>query len=344
MTYVFYADVFWMNQFLLHTAILLLAGQMRGNKWELQHCCQLLHSRLCAKLRGTTQKTDSTVPRSASKVPRYRNHLRLRYISASAIGSTCGTAVLLLAHSYYIYLAMALTVILPLMTLLAFGKSDAAVFRKRYAGCFASAILLGGLVTAMENIAGIAQIPFLSALIAFLLAERWIRLLMQRRQVQCLLYPVILRHGDGDVQINGLLDTGNLLRDPCSGRPVHLVRMSILESCGITETDFLGLVPYQALGSNDGLLAIYRAGELIIYSNTRPAATCPDICQADASESTRQAKAARRIHPRIGKASISTDLIDIRPAVIAAAPDELFYGKDYDAILNSAIITEGGSI
>ncbi len=258
--YAFYADVFWMNQFLLNTAVLFLTGEFY-------------------------KKTD--------------RHTRIRSAGAAAVGGVLGIIVLLVFQSYYVFLGVQYLLVLPLMMLLTFGRDSIRTFLKRYTASFAAAVLLGGLVHALENVAGIAQIPFLGCICGFLIAEGLIRQSVRQRQLQRLLIPVSLTHRGRCISCLGLMDTGNLLHEPYAGRPVHMLCTSVMSELPMERNDFLGLVPCQTISAADGLLEIYQIEKLCI---------------------TRDGQ-----------------MHQIDSAVIARAQKELFRGKEYGIILNSEV-------
>lgn len=92
------------------------------------------------------------------------------------------------------------------------------------------------------------------------------------------LYPFVLsmirirrKYGDGiykvrltinhrRIEINGLLDSGNMLTDPYTGRMVHIVRVDLLEQMlhqqeGLAKMHYR-LIPFHSVGEPDGILPV----------------------------------------------------------------------------------------
>lgn len=68
---------------------------------------------------------------------------------------------------------------------------------------------------------------------------------------------VILKYGEREESVTGLMDTGNLLREPVSGRPVHVAGESLMgRLCPAVKG--VVYVPYQSVGTSHGILpAVY---------------------------------------------------------------------------------------
>jgi hypothetical protein len=113
-------------------------------------------------------------------------------------------------------------------------------------------------------------------------------------------YAVRLEHRGNVVSADGLLDTGNLLTDPVKHMPVNIVSPELLKQLAVGDENRSGVVLYQSLGKNCGVLETYCIDRLSV--------------QTDGSRQ------------------------QIAPAMIAAAPGELFSGKNYAVILNAQIM------
>lgn len=67
------------------------------------------------------------------------------------------------------------------------------------------------------------------------------------------LCTVTLKYGDREERITGLIDTGNRLREPVSGRPVHVVTEELCRRlCPVVRG--VVYVPYQSVGTANGIL------------------------------------------------------------------------------------------
>lgn len=143
------------------------------------------------------------------------------------------------------------------MTGLAFSERRrfAVRFFLLYIECFA----LNGLLRFFEQlkepgkgwILPIGTVCFL----ALAGAERFLREKKRRIKRSC---RVTLRLGSASVSVEALLDTGNSLKEPATGKPVSMIRSESLESLirasGLEKNPLL--IPYQTI-SEHGLLEAY---------------------------------------------------------------------------------------
>ena len=96
---------------------------------------------------------------------------------------------------------------------------------------------------------------------------------------QAALLPVLVRHGGREARFTCLLDTGNGLRDPATGRPVLVVwRQALLPVLPAVEPEQLRPIRYRSLGTESGTLLCFNAGQVTVdgvaYEN-QPVAIAP---------------------------------------------------------------------
>lgn len=73
---------------------------------------------------------------------------------------------------------------------------------------------------------------------------------MAQRNDLCI---VTLKYGEREERVTGLIDTGNRLREPVSGRPVHVATESLCRRlCPVVKG--VVYVPYQSVGTQNGIL------------------------------------------------------------------------------------------
>lgn len=67
------------------------------------------------------------------------------------------------------------------------------------------------------------------------------------------LCTVTLKYGEREEKVTGLIDTGNRLREPVSGRPVHVATEALCRQlCPVVKG--VVYVPYQSVGTQNGIL------------------------------------------------------------------------------------------
>lgn len=263
MEYVFYADVFWLQNSLMNGIVLLVAESVR-------------------------------------KIP-YRRCVGKTALLAGT-GGLAETGLLVFLGNYRLYLWVSHFFILPLLVFLAFGRVRWKVFLQNILLCYGTAILLGGFVQAMENLTGYRRSVLLSGILGGILACACLQSIYRTVQRQKRLFWIELQNGAHHVQCEGLLDSGNLLHDPKENAPVHIVSPEVMQKLHVKEENCIGLIPYRALGTNEGILEIYRIDEISIIDSGKKS----------------------RAHP----------------AVVARADEGLLSKKQYQIIVNPEILKE----
>ena len=153
---------------------------------------------------------------------------RKRIAAGAALGSM--GACLLETGSAYLttagwFLGTILTAAVMIRT--AYGK------RNTYIKClvvlYLEGWLLGGTVRYLEQfyvLAGLMLAGGSMVLAGILLAVEWV--LVKLREREDIICPVALYLGEASISTEGLVDTGNSLRDPVSGRPVSVCTEPVL--------------------------------------------------------------------------------------------------------------------
>lgn len=135
---------------------------------------------------------------------------------------------------------------------------------------------IGGKTGAIvKNGAFYMQLPLrtvaFSALAAYVLI-RAVSFMMKRIRSRKI-YEVTIRMGENVVKTRGLLDTGNSLSEPVSGRPVPVAEWRVVSSllpAGCTKDNFIRyvpperikLIPYKSVGNENGVMWAVRADEM----------------------------------------------------------------------------------
>lgn len=92
-----------------------------------------------------------------------------------------------------------------------------------------------------------------------LLAARLLRLRKSRR-----FYTLVITRGGSSVRVKALYDSGNLLKDPYDGTEVIIAEKEVFD--GSELTGFV-LIPYRALGTENGLLKAFKAEKIYCVEN-----------------------------------------------------------------------------
>ena len=188
--------------------------------------------------------------------------------------------------------AAAVLGISSLMLLLAFTFGSVKGFLRAEAGLLFSAALTEGILgwgrTAWAACTGgelkmsaLGLIPGLFFLAGgcFLAKALWGLVHVAASERSCH-YQVTLICKDRRVQAEGFLDTGNRLKDPVSGRPVHVADRALLEAV-CPKVDKISMIPYRTIdGGGMVLKAVtldrmeaFQEGHLLVYERPLVAAS-----------------------------------------------------------------------
>ncbi len=150
---------------------------------------------------------------------------------------------------------------LALMSIIAFGISQSGL-RRGVLFVFLS-MALGGIALGLDR-GGFLSIVLSAGGVCFLCLVGFRGRAGQQRYI-----PVTIHYGGQCVSLTALVDTGNTLRDPVSGRPVLVVEGAVaarllplsreqlespVETLATMKVPGLRLIPYRAVGQSAGLL------------------------------------------------------------------------------------------
>lgn len=219
-----------------------------------------------------------------------------RLCGMAALSTICSAILCLWMHHYLWYLGILYVIVHPLLVFLTFREKRIGTFVRDVLVVYLVYFLLGGVMewVHMSLFAGKNRMGaiFLVAGIGLLAAcyLKW------QMEVGMQIILVHLWIGDRELTLSAYHDTGNLLEDPYSHKPVHIIAERTVRPYLQEEKKHARLIPYTSLGQTDGLLEIYTLDKLVI---------------------DKRQKQIRIEHP-----------------VIGVAADALFSGSSYQMILN----------
>ncbi|HBA69152.1 MAG TPA: hypothetical protein DCZ40_07325 [Lachnospiraceae bacterium] len=102
-----------------------------------------------------------------------------------------------------------------------------------------------------------------AGMLGYQAAAWWIVRIRKKRQED--IYKVRLRGSRNEIELDALMDTGNSLREPVSGRPVSVVEEEyFLRLLEIKAPERLKVIPYHSIGKSNGIMEGYEVPEIII--------------------------------------------------------------------------------
>jgi hypothetical protein len=244
--YVFYLDVFLVQNFLMNLIILslidLLLGRVSGHRRTLKRCL------------------------------------------AAFFGAAATAAFFLGLKSRIAFVMAGALVTVPLMVLLAFGigGGEFGLFFRRIMLGWSSCVVLEGAAEAVYAISGIRAWKTYALGVSYFLARRFLLMLRSSVSVGKREFNVTLYSGEKSVTCPGLYDSGCLITMPITGEPVSIASSSLIHELlgqeSGTEEEGKGAgaegiggaetcnIPYSALGTDCGTLTVYRLERMEIQT------------------------------------------------------------------------------
>jgi hypothetical protein len=199
---------------------------------------------------------------------------------AAFFGAAATAAFFLVLKSRIAFVAAGAFVTVPLMVLLAFGFRGggfALVLRRIMLG-WISCVVLEGAARAAYAISGIRAWKTYALGVSYFLARRFLLMLKSSVFVGKREFNVTLYYGGKKVTCLGLYDSGCLITMPKTGEPVSIASFSLIRELsdderetaegksGTEEASSSGActIPYSALGTDCGKLPVYRLEKMEI--------------------------------------------------------------------------------
>lgn len=281
MQYVFYADIFFITNFIMDYVILRITGMLRKKKI---HTTSYLLGSFCGAAMLTL------------------------LITAPVDFGVIGKVTAYFAVSFF-------------MCMVTFGRKNGRDNVKSWLCLYAVAFTAGGILDAIYFYTNFPLMTkhlfqgaylknmsiftfFISAGISYLGLRGAVKVMqvrMGRTGKKDDIVEVILFHRGVTREVRALFDSGNSLKEPISGAPVHIVDLQTAESIlteGGTE-EKLRLVPFHSLGKKEGIMTAFECEKMEVI--------------------------------------IKGDKIDLGPAYLGIYRGELCAGKKYRMILNRSI-------
>ncbi len=197
-------------------------------------------------------------------------YLKLRMAAAALFGAALSLLSYLVIPWYAGAVAACAFIVIPLMLFFAFGFGGLRLFVIRTGVSWLSIILLNGVVTAVYNLTGVRSLHVYICVLVLFAARILVRMLlssvrMQKRQMQ-----LTLTYHGRSITCMGLYDSGNLLKIPDSGEPVHIIHPGLLEHVLHGEEPEFQVIPYHALGTSEGAIYVCRLDRLRLDDADHP--------------------------------------------------------------------------
>lgn len=262
MRYIFYADVYFIQNFMIKIAVLYL-------------------SLYCNKS--------------------YTHTVTLKRVGKIVIAAFFGTIIeilgLLWSSSYQLYILCIHLFEVPLMMRFVLGKAKRKMLCMILSGYF-FIMLINGFLEILWNQFGEWGSYFFYLMFSCGVVIIGVRMWKNYSKMNKGIFIVQLCHQRNYITTQGFYDSGNRLTDPYTGKGVHIVSEQLWKMLKLHDETAV-FVPFQALGSQNGMIEVYYIDELIIEGGNE-----------------------RKI---------------IQKCPLGVTKDNLFEGKKYEIILNEEV-------
>lgn len=138
---------------------------------------------------------------------------------------------------------------------------------KNICAVYAVTFIMGGIMNVLYYNSHINLMRFISiALITYLISDFLVGLI-NKKGLEKKIYKVQVYNGEKSVILYALLDTGNMLFDPISGRKVHVIEYEIIKDIINKENGFYRVIPFNSVGKQRGLLNAIEVDCLEVFDD-----------------------------------------------------------------------------
>ena len=226
-SYIFYADVYFVQNFVIKIAVLYFT--MYCNKYH-----ALLET-----------------GRGIGKI-----------VLAAFMGTIAEIAGLFLGNAYNVFLVLVHVFEIPLMIGFLLGK-ERQQWIKVIITAYFFVMVINAVLEILWNCFGVYGNYAFWLCVSCGVVYMGIRIYQNYSRIQKGIFPVEIFHNGIHLFAYGFYDSGNRLTDPYTQRGVHIISEELFQKIGLDEEHAV-IVPYQALGNESGILEVYYVEDFMV--------------------------------------------------------------------------------
>lgn len=143
-----------------------------------------------------------------------------------------------------------------------FGKS----FLKALLLLYISSFLMGGVFTWLHQYMRVGSLFFALAVGSYFLVQGIWKFITYIQRIQNYKCKVTLYIGSRQLTVDGMIDTGNSLADPLTGKPVCVMsRKEAKQAFGEEKIHSVRYIPYHSVGKEEGTMPIIEFQKMCIH-------------------------------------------------------------------------------
>ncbi len=186
--------------------------------------------------------------------------------AGALIGAAFSVIPLLFPVNMYVRIGSAFALSLCSMIFFAFRIYNTDSLYRTVEKVMISTLMLGGMMLVMLRLAakmGIGKGGLPSVLMSGLISYVLLRRIMNRHGKADNLCKVIL-FGEETMEVQALIDTGNTLTEPISGKPVSVLDKNAFDSLFHQKPLLYRAIPYHSVGKKHGILQGFLLQRMIV--------------------------------------------------------------------------------
>lgn len=189
-----------------------------------------------------------------------------KIILASVIGTGIEIIGLFVGDSYFLFLILIHVFEIPIMVWLVLGKEKQKM--KVIVAAYFFVIIINGVLEILWNWFGKYGNYAFCLCAACWIVFMGVRIWKNYQKMQKGIFQVQIKHNGKNISNFGFYDSGNHLKDPYTGKGVHIISNHLLEKLDVS-IDNKVCIPYHALGNAAGLLNVYYINTMQIYATDK---------------------------------------------------------------------------
>lgn len=133
---------------------------------------------------------------------------------------------------------------------------------------YIGSVVLGGILTCFRQYVRAGSLFFALAVGSYYVALLVLKVLTYIQKIKQYRCEVVLCNDGHNETFKGLIDTGNSLRDPLSGKPVCIMNRALFEArMGGEKAQVRYCIPYCSVGETNGSIPVVEVDEMYVKSD-----------------------------------------------------------------------------
>lgn len=200
-----------------------------------------------------------------------RTATRKRVLLGAAAGAVCELLPFFFTAPVFVKQSIAFVLAALIMSIITFKITSLSMYLRLMETLLLFSILFSGLLMFFIKIVPFAETYLLNVIgimgvgaLCFLL----LTFFLEQKDKKNSVCKVILCGEKSKIKVNALLDTGNCLIEPISGKPVSILDKSVFDNLCIKEQAVgYRAIPYHSIGKPNGILLGYLIPEITVEIN-----------------------------------------------------------------------------